>query len=52
MLNFDRLSQLRAHHFGEVSEIAIGTEVATLLCETSDIFLCDATDVAEGVETS
>ncbi|MGB7263795.1 MAG: redoxin domain-containing protein [Albidovulum sp.] len=33
MLIFDKTGTLRAHHFGEVSELALGAEIATLLCE-------------------
>lgn len=33
MLLFDKLGKLRAHHFGEISELALGAEIATLLCE-------------------
>ena len=34
MLIFDKEGTLRAHHFGDVSEIALGAEIATLICET------------------
>ena len=33
MLIFDTAGTLRAHHFGDVSELMIGAEIATLLCE-------------------
>lgn len=36
MLIFDKTGALRAHHFGEVSELALGAEIATLLCEGED----------------
>jgi hypothetical protein len=37
LLLIDKMGTLRAHHFGEVSEMRIGAEIATLLNEaTSD----------------
>lgn len=33
MLIFDKSGTIRAHHFGDVSEIALGAEIGTLLCE-------------------
>ena len=33
MLIFDKFGALRAHHFGDVSELKLGAEIATLLCE-------------------
>ena len=33
MLILDKAGALRAHHFGDVSELALGAEIATLLCE-------------------
>ena len=33
LLIFDKSGTLRAHHFGEVSELAIGAEIGTLLHE-------------------
>lgn len=36
MLIFDKAGTLRAHHFGEVPEIALGAEIATLLCEAAN----------------
>jgi peroxiredoxin len=35
MLLIDKMGTLRAHHFGEVSEMRIGAEIATLLNETT-----------------
>lgn len=33
LLLFDKAGALRAHHFGEVSELVLGAEIATLLAE-------------------
>lgn len=33
LLIFDRQGQLRAHHFGQVHDLIIGAEIATLLAE-------------------
>lgn len=35
LLIFDRQGQLRAHHFGQVHDLIIGAEIATLLAETA-----------------
>lgn len=35
LLIFDREGQLRAHHFGQVHDLIIGAEIATLLAETT-----------------
>lgn len=40
LLLIDRQGHLRARHFGQVSELAVGAEIATLLAETA---LPDAT---------
>ena len=33
ILLIDKTGALRAHHFGEVNELRLGAEIATLLCE-------------------
>ena len=33
LLIFDRRGQLRAHHFGQVHDLVVGAEIATLLAE-------------------
>lgn len=33
MVLIDKKGDLRGHHFGEVSELQLGAEIATLLCE-------------------
>lgn len=35
LLIFDKLGTLRAHHFGDVSDLLLGAEIATLLSEAS-----------------
>ena len=50
MLIFDKTSRLRAHHFGEVSELALGAEIATLLCEGEGQTV--APDIAQSRESS
>jgi thiol-disulfide isomerase/thioredoxin len=35
LLIFDRHGQLRAHHFGQVHDLIIGAEIATLLAESA-----------------
>jgi hypothetical protein len=35
LLLFDRQGQLRAHHFGQVHDLVVGAEIASLLAETA-----------------
>lgn len=35
LLIFDRQGQLRAHHFGQVHDLVVGAEIASLLAETA-----------------
>lgn len=34
LIFIDRLGRLRAHHFGQVSELRLGAEIATLMAQT------------------
>lgn len=36
LLLFDRLGRLRAHHFGSVSDMRVGSDITTLLAEVRD----------------
>lgn len=52
MLIFDKAGTLRGHHFGDVPELALGAEIATLLCEGETASIRDPAAVAQGSETS
>lgn len=47
LLLFDRTGTLRAHHFGKVSELALGAEIGTLLAEDSSKSRADQSDIAQ-----
>ncbi len=49
---FDKTGRLRAHHFGEVSELALGAEIATLLCEGENTGQNVGPDIAQSSESS
>jgi peroxiredoxin len=52
MLIFDKTGRLRARHFGEVSELALGAEIATLLCEGENTGQNVGPDIAQSSESS
>ncbi len=49
MLVFDKEGALRAHHFGDVSEIALGSEIATLLSERPNASISNKSAVTQGM---
>ncbi len=51
MLIFDKTGALRAHHFGEVSELALGAEISTLLCEGDGTSRTTNPDIAQSSDT-
>jgi thiol-disulfide isomerase/thioredoxin len=51
LLIFDKTGTLRAHHFGEISELALGAEIATLLSEGDDTGQTVGRDIAQDART-
>lgn len=48
MVVIDKTGEIRAHHYGEVSELQIGAEIATLLAEASSAPLASAAPGDQG----
>lgn len=50
MLLIDKKGDLRAHHFGSISELQLGAEIATLLGEEGQAFVIKAPDAIAAAE--